>query len=237
MVAYRGTPKEDRAKALAGVALVHIALGGLILTGLNVENVRRTVEKLKTFDITEEPLPPPAPPPPQPRADRAKEEEGAAGKKAEASPIVVPKPKIEIPAKPPVPAAPVAGTGSATQSGAANYGIGPGAGGTGSGSGGAGSGDFSGFTPAQRITKIPDSQYRRIRDVSGQQSGRIAIRLKVNEDGQPSNCRIIRTSANPVVDNLICDLAVQYMRWKPARNAEGEPVAQDVDWYPDWSPR
>jgi periplasmic protein TonB len=237
MAAYRATPREDRAKALAGVLLVHVVLGAVILTGLNVENVRHVVEQLKTFDITEEPPPPPLPPPPQPRADRAKEEEGAAGKKAEPSPVVVPKPKIEVPAKPPVTAAPVAGTGNETRSGAASYGTGPGAGGTGSGRGGGGSGDFSGYTPAQRITKIPDSEYRRIIAKSGQRSGRIGITLKVNTDGRPSNCRIARTSGNPTVDSLFCELAVAYVRFRPATNAEGQPVAQDVTWHPDWSPR
>ena len=111
MASYTGTAGNDRAKALAGVVLVHVVLGAVIFTGLNVHNVRQVVESLKTFDIKEEPPPPPIPPPPHPRAEKAKEEEGAAGKKAEPSPIVVPKPKIVVPAKPPVPAAPVAGVG------------------------------------------------------------------------------------------------------------------------------
>lgn len=236
MAYYRGTEANDRAKALAGVLLVHVALGAVILTGLNVHTVRQAVESLKTFDIVEPPPPPPIPPP-QPRADRAKEEEGAAGKKAEPSPVVAPKPKIVVPANPPVRAAPVAGTGSASRSGAATAGTGPGAGGSGTGRGGGGTGDYSGFKPAQRIRKIPDSQYRRIAAVSGQRSGRIGIRLKVNIDGRPSNCRIIRSSGNQAADGLICELAVQYMRWQPARDPAGRPVAQDVDWYPDWSPR
>ena len=130
--------------------------------------------------------------------------------------MVVPKPKIELPAKPPVAAAPVAGTGSATTSGAANYGTGPGAGGSGTGRGGGGTGDFSGYTPARRISKIPDSQYRRIRAASGQSSGSIGITLKVNTDGRPSNCRIVRTSGNPVADALFCELAVDYVRFRPA---------------------
>lgn len=237
MAHYRGTAREDRAKALAGVLLVHVALGAVILTGLNVHNVRQVVETLKTFDIGEPPPPPPEPPPPREQAQRAKEEEGAAGKKAEPSPIVAPKPKIIVPAEPPVAAAPVAGTGSATTSGAATYGTGPGAGGSGAGRGGGGTGDFSGYTPARRITKIPDSEYRRITVVSGQRSGRIGITLKVNTDGRPSNCRIARTSGNPSVDALFCQLALQYVRFRPARDANGEPVAQDITWNPDWSPR
>ena len=237
MAAYRATETNERAKALAAVLVVHVALAAIIFTGLNVELVNRAVEGLKTFDITEEPPPPPQPPPPQTRADRAKEEEGAAGKKAEPSPIVVPKPRIEVPAEPPIAAAPVAGTGSATRAGAANYGTGPGAGGTGAGRGGGGTGDFSGYTPAQRITKIPDREYRRITAASGQRSGRIGITLKVNTDGRPSNCRVARTSGNPSVDSLFCDLAVAYVRFHPARDADGRPVAQDITWYPDWSPR
>jgi len=238
MANYTGTAREDRAKALVGVVLVHVALGAVILTGLNVRDVQRVVETLKTFDIDEPPPPPPQEPPrPREQAQRAKEEKGAAGKKAEPSPVVVPKPKIELPAKPPVAAAPVAGTGSATTSGAANYGTGPGAGGSGTGRGGGGTGDFSGYTPAQRISKIPDREYRRIRAASGQSSGRIGITLKVNTDGRPSNCRIVRTSGNPTVDDLFCELAVDYVRFRPARDADGRPVAQDITWYPDWSPR
>ena len=237
MASYRSTAREDRAKALAGVILVHVALGAIILTGLNVRIVQHAVEQLKTCDILGPPPPPPQPPPQQQRSERAREEEGAAGKKAEPSPVVAPKPKIVVPATPPVAAAPVAGAGSATRSGAATAGTGTGAGGSGSGRGGGGIGDFSGFTPAQRISKIPDRESRHISSVSGQRSGRVGIRLKVNTDGRPSNCRIIRPSGNPAADGLICRLAVQYMRWRPARDPQGRPVAQDVDWYPDWSPR
>ena len=237
MATYRATETNDRAKALAAVLLVHAALAAVIFTGLNVETVNRAVEHLKTFDITDDPPPPPQPPPPQPRAERAREEEGAAGKKSEPTPVVAPKPKIEVPAKPPIAAAPVAGTGNASRSGAADYGTGPGAGGSGTGRGGGGSEDFSGYTPAQRISKIPDREYRRITAVSGQRSGRIGITLKVNPDGRPSNCRVARTSGDPNLDSLFCELAVAYVRFRPARDAEGRPVAQDITWYPDWSPR
>lgn len=236
-MAYSGAYKEDRAKALLGVVAVHVILAAVILTGLNVRNVRHVVESLKTFDIKEiVPPPPPPPPPPQPQAQRAKEEEGAAGKKANPTPIVAPKPKIAIPAKPPIAAAPVAGTGSATTSGAANYGTGTGAGGSGSGRGGGGN-DFSGYTPAQRISKIPDREYRRIAALSGRSSGRMGLTLKVNTDGSPSNCRVARSSGDGGVDGLMCQLAVSYVRFRPARDAQGNPVAQDITWYPDWSPR
>jgi protein TonB len=190
---------------------------------------------LKTFDIKEPPPPPPAPPPPQQRAERAKEEEGAAGKKAEPSPIVAPKPKIVVPAKPPVAAAPVAGTGSATTSGAANYGTGPGAGGSGAGRGGGGTGDFSGYTPARMLNKIPDREDRRI---SGGRIpfGSATITFRVNPDGRMSNCRIVRSSGDTYVDSIVCQAATRHLRFRPARDPDGRAVAQDLTYTPTWRP-
>ena len=57
MASYRSNDRGDRAKALAGVVVVHVALGAAILTGLNVSTVSDAVERLKTFNITEAPPP------------------------------------------------------------------------------------------------------------------------------------------------------------------------------------
>jgi protein TonB len=234
MAAYRATPREDRAKALAGVLLVHVALGAVILTGLNVENVRHVVEQLKTFDITEEPPPPPVPPPPQPPADRAKEEEGAAGKKAEPSPVVVPKPEIEVPAKPPVAAAPIAGTGSATRSGAANYGTGPGAGGTGAGRGGGGTGDFSGYTPARLIRNLNRGDYHQL--AAGRlASGHAVVAITIDTSGLPATCRIIQSSGDPTVDAGLCPLVTRRLRFRPAMDAQRRPITYRLNYIADWS--
>ena len=231
MSSYRGTAdRPDKAKAIAAVMLVHVLLGAAILTGLNVRTVSQTVERLVTFEIREPPPPPPVPPPPpQPKPKQAKLDEGAAGKKANPSPIVAPKPRIPVPS--PLPAAPVAGTGSATTSGAADYGTGTGAGGSGSGRGGGG--DFSKFTPARRITKIPDREYRRL-SATGISRGSVGVTIKVNADGVPSNCRIARTSGDSDIDGLMCDLTLRYVRFSPALDEQGRPVAQDVTFYPNW---
>ena len=58
MAYYRATDRSDRAKAIAGVLLVHVALAAAILTGLNVSTVTAAVERLKTFNIAEAPPPP-----------------------------------------------------------------------------------------------------------------------------------------------------------------------------------
>ena len=230
MSSYRGTADPpSRAKAIAAVIAVHAALGAAILTGLNVDMVERVVDRLQTIDIRLPPPPPEPPPPPAREEKKVELEEGAAGKKADPSPIVAPKPRI--PVQSPLPAAPVAGTGSATTAGAADYGSGTGAGGSGSGRGGGG--DYSKFTPARRISKIPDREYRRLA-ATGIRSGSVGVTIKVNTDGSVSNCRIARTSGDGAIDALMCQLTVRYVRFSPARDDRGRPVAQDITFFPNW---
>jgi protein TonB len=233
---YRGSADgPSQAKAIAAVVAVHAALAFVILSGLHVQMVRDAVDRLKTFDLRNPPPPPPPPPPPKPQPkDSAKKEAGAPAKKAEASPVVAPKPRI--PVETPLPAAKVAGSGSASTSGAAAAGNGTGAGGSGNGPGGGGNVDYSRFTPARKITKIPDSQYRRFA-ATGMPVGSVAISIRVNPDGTPSNCRVVRTSGSSYADGLMCQLTQQYIRFSPARDPSGRPVAQDVTWAPNWSPR
>jgi protein TonB len=228
MSSYTGTAdRPDKAKAIGAVIVVHAVLAAAILTGLNVQAVRDVTERLQTIDIRLQPPPPPEPPPPPaPKPKPAKLEEGAAGKKAEPSPIVAPKPRI--PVQSPLPAAPIAGTGNAPTAGAAASGTGTGAG---YGRGGGGSG---GFTPAQKITKVPDSEYRRLVSVSGMDRGSVGVSIRVTPDGRATNCRVVRSSGSPVADSLMCQLTEQYVRFRPARDPEGRPVAQDVTWYPNW---
>jgi len=227
---YRGTAdRPDKAKAIVAVAAVHVALAAIILTGLNVRTVSQVVERLQTFDIVEPPPPPPNPPPPKPKPEQAKREAGAPAKKAEATPVVAPQPKIPAPS--PIPAAKIAGTGSASTSGAGTSGTGTGAGGSGNGPGGGGTG---GFTPAQKITKIPNEEYRRLVAISGMDRGTVGVAIKVTPDGVATNCRVVRSSGSPVADSLMCQLTEQYVRFRPARDPYGRPVAQDITWFPNW---
>jgi protein TonB len=233
MAGYRQS-RPDKAKAAAAALLVHLAIGAAFLTGLVVNVAKRPSEILQTFDVSQ----PPPPPPPiiEEEESAPKGDPGEAGKKAEPSPVVVSKPEIKVPAKSPVVAAPVAGQGAAASAGAALAGTGTGAGGSGSGLGGGGSGG-AGFTPALKITKIPDREYRRITAISGMRRGRVGLNVRVGPDGTPSNCRITRSSGNASVDSLMCQLTLTWVRFRPARDPQGRAVAQDITWFPDWSPR
>ena len=233
MSSYLGTAdRPDRAKAIAAVVAVHVALAFVIVTGLNVRMVAQAVEQLKTFNLQTPPPPPPVPPPPKPQPKpKMKQPEGAPAKKAEPTPVVAPPPRIPAPS--PIPAARVAGTGSASTSGAAASGSGTGAGGNGYGTGGGGTGSF---TPARKLTKIPNREYRRFAS-TGIPTGSVAISIRVNPDGSVSNCRIVRTSGSPYADSLMCQLTQEYVRFSPARDPSGRAIAEDVTWVPNWSPR
>lgn len=231
-MAYQGAETPDRLKAVGGVLVVHAALAALILSGLDVARVARTVERLKTFEIVQSP---PPPPPPRSAARRATGKVGAAARKARATPVIAQQPRILLPAKAPVIAAAIPSTGSARTAGAANDGTGTGAGGSGTGMGGGGSGDYSGYTPAQMLNKIPDREYRRI--ANGRiPRGSASIRFRVNPDGTMANCRITRSSGDAAVDWIVCDAATRYLRFSPARNRDGQPIAQDLSYTPTWRP-
>lgn len=229
---YRGIPgRPDKAKAIAGVVAVHAALAFVILSGLNVQMVERAVEHLTTINIKEPPPPPPFKPTPKPVPRPAvKRQEGPMAKKAESSPIVAPPPKLREPS--PVPAAKIAGEGAASTSGAAASGNGTGAGGRGIGPGGGGN-DFAGFTPARRISRIPDREYGQLA-ATGLRAGSVGVTIRVNPDGSVSNCRLARSSGNGYADALMCQLTLRYIRFDPARDPSGRPVAQDVTFFPNW---
>lgn len=226
MGTYRGSAEApDKAKAVAAVLVVHAGLAMVILSGLDVQSVVRTVERLKTFDIVEPPPPPPTPPPPQPRPDKAREAEGAAGKKAEPTPVVAPPPKILVPAKPPVVAAPVPGTGSAPTAGAALAGSGTGAGGSGTGRGGGGTGDAGrgGLGPKLLSGGPVRSDYRRLgARIAG--PTRAIVRLDIGTDGRVTACKLTASTGYADVDSRICPLLQPRMRWSPARDRAGRPI-------------
>ena len=230
MASYVAAERTDRWKAILAVGAVHVLLAMVILNGLNVRSVGQAVERLKTFDIALPTPPPPVTPPTPEHHEAAKQTEGAAAKKAEPTPLVAPP--TPLPVQSPVPAAKIAGTGTAASSGAASAGSGTGAGGSGTGAGGGGT---AGFTPARKITKIPDREYRKLAD-TGIARGSVSITILINPDGRPSNCRIARSSGSGLADALMCRLTLQFVRFSPARDASGRAISQEVTWAPNWAP-
>jgi protein TonB len=231
---YRGTAdRPDQAKAIAAVVAIHAALAFVILFGLDVRNVRQAVEQMTTIAINEPPPPPPIQPPkPAPKPQAMKKPEGAAAKQAEPTPVVAPQPKLPVPS--PVPAAKIAGTGTSTASGAARAGSGSGAGGSGAGPGGGGTADYSRFTPARLVRNLSRGDYRAL--AAGRMSaGRAMVSLRVEPTGQVTNCRVLRSSGDAYVDGGLCPLIMQRLRFLPALDDRGRPIAFQLDYVATWT--
>jgi protein TonB len=99
--------KRERLKAAAAVALLHLAIGYALVSGLGVRIVRDLAPQLKLFDVA---LPPPPPAPKTvPARQRTPRPEGAASPtslKASPSPIVAPPALVPVPS--PLPTTPEA---------------------------------------------------------------------------------------------------------------------------------
>ena len=231
-----GSP--ERAKAIAAVVAVHAALAFVILSGLSVKKVSQAALERTTTILIRRLPPPPAPraerPRPRARPQAAKRRDGAAAKATNPTPIVAPRPKLPLPS--PIVAAKAAGTGSTTNSGASLTGNAAGSGGSGRASGAAGNADYSHFTPARLVSNIPNSQYARLA-ATGIPSGAVGVTILVNPNGSVSNCRIARSSGDPSIDALACDLTQSYVRFDPARDPQGRAVAQDITYFPSWRRR
>lgn len=221
---FSATRRRPRPAVLVVVALVHVALFYVLVRALApraVQSVERSVVSAFTVSVT-------APPEPQP--EPAPEEAGAAGEPGREA---VPKPVTAPPARLPVREEPVpraSSTGTSARSGASDSGAGTGAGGsgagTGAGSGGSGSGGGAASKPVlvRTITDVrafpipPGGREARI-------GKSVVVRLGVSAEGRVTSCSVYRPSPFPETDAVVCRLASDQIRFEPARDASGQPVA------------
>ena len=110
--------------------------------------------------------------------------------------------------------------------GAGGFGTGLGSGRFGTGTGGGGGGGRP--TRARHISgsigpdDYPDSAYR------ARIGGTVHLRFTVAPSGRVSDCRVTRSSGSRELDSVTCRLIVTRFRYRPARNAEGVPIASTV---------
>lgn len=227
--AARGT----RVGVIVLVALLHVAaLLGLIRAFAPDFTAQVTRTVLSTFSVTV------VTPPPAPQPSKEPEPAGAAaeaGKKAVAREVKADKPKVDI-AKTPAPKA--ASTGSANSSGAKDAGAGTGAGGQGSGTGSGTGGTGTGGGLTRKVEKIAGEINsakdfpRDTRDL--RKDDYVIIAITVSAEGKPTACRIHRPSKDAQANAITCTLALQRFRFKPATDAQGNPVASTYGWRQRW---
>ena len=227
---------EDRAKATAGVAALHVLLGYALVTGLGYEPIRAAGENLKLFNVAPDP-PPPPPVKSIPERERSQAKEGASSPKslkARPTPVVAPPPRIVLPVKPPIRSAPKktpVPDGRDVRAGVSNVpgpGTGTGGSGEGLGSGGSGTGSGGGATKPVRLRgKIENSDYP-VSASTEQAGGSVSVVFTVERDGSVSGCRVARSSGRPDLDATTCRLIERRFVYKPATDGGGRPIQSIV---------
>lgn len=193
----------NRVVAIIIVALIHVAVGYALVTGLAYSAVKKAIERVTTVDIEEpeekppEELPPPPPDTPPP-------------------PIVAPPPPISISIAPPpirvvttppppapvILARPVAPPPPPPPSQA--RGVSP-----------KGQSNWAG-----RIQQNYPS--RALREGT---EGRVGVRVTVNGEGRVEACSVSSSSGSSVLDEAACQGMQRYARFDPALNDAGNPTS------------
>jgi len=232
-------PRRMSWQLIAAVAAAHVlALIGLTyafapdFTAMVVEEATSLVTvTVRTVD-TPEPVPSPANRP----------DEGAAAERGrEETPRAVTAPKVPIPRDDPAPRA--SSTGAANASGASAAGEGTGGGGTGdgtgSGRGGDGHGGIMATGPSVRSGRIDAARDFPIPD-GGRQvrfGTSVTAVFTVGTDGRATDCSISVPGPDPATNALVCPLVMERIRFNPAIDTEGNPVAARYGWRQDFTRR
>jgi periplasmic protein TonB len=235
-VAYRSDVNaRDKGGAIVAVAVVHAVLLFALLNLSGTIHLADPQSALKIINLSN--VPPPPPPAVALQQPRPKEKEGGSAPKnirSQATPIVAPKPKIETPPVQKIVASNTPRQGAAPAQGASNV-IGPGTGaggagtGTGSGSGGSGpggGGDNGVAEPPRLASPVlsgrdipPDLLNRWPRRAT------VFMRIRVDPRGYVAECTVDRGTGDPGIDNALCNIAHERLRFRPALNQSGQAVA------------
>ncbi len=220
---------------VAGIVLLHLAaLYGLARAFAPQITLVVEREVISAFSIT----PPPEPPPPEDATEPDQGAQGDPGRDAVAQPVSSPPPRKPLKIDKPLPRA--ASTGSATQAGAAAAGDGTGAAGSGLGTGSGNGGDGRGGGAATKPVVISGS-IDNARDFPVPPGGRearkgtqVIVRVIVGTDGRARDCSVARSSPDAEADRITCQLVESRLRFRPAMDASGNPVAAPFYWRQKW---
>ncbi len=221
------------------ILVLHIgALYGLarLLVPDMTRSVEQSVASVFTVTIT---APEETPDENQPVPDEGAQAE--AGRDATPSEVIAPVP--EVTTKPPDPLPQASSTGSEVDSGATDAGDGTGAAGngpgTGSGLAGGGRGGVAVTKPSVRSGNLDTAS-----DFPVPEGGRqtrfgksVTVVFTVTTDGRATNCSVARTSVDQQTTDLVCGLVAQKIRFNPARDRNGDPVAARYGYRVDFRSR
>jgi protein TonB len=229
--------RRDKGGAITAVIAIHAALLFALLHMSGKMDIGDAQQVLRVFDVKEVRPPPPPPPLQRNQQPKPKEKEGGSAPenvRSQATAVVVPKPQIELPQPPKIAAAETPRQGTAPTQGASDVrGPGTGAGGTGTGtgsgtggSGPGGGGDNGVAYPPRLVTPVLRGRdFSRILLDAWPGGAQVFLRLRIDSNGYVSECIIDRGTGVASIDSEVCALVHQRLRFRPALNRAGQPVA------------
>lgn len=234
---FRARRRRVSLPLIVVIAILHVAALYGLARAL-APDFTATVERevVSAFTITPAAQPDPPPPENQPEPDEGAQ--GDPGREAVAQPVTSQPPKVRVKEDAPLPRA--ASTGTANESGAADAGAGTGAAGTGLGTGSGNRGSGRGGIPVSKPVHISGS-IDNARDFPVPPGGRearrgtqVIVRVIVGTDGRARDCSIFRASPDPQADRITCQLVESRLGFRPATDANGNPVAAPFYWRQQW---
>lgn len=222
---YTAIRKRPNIWVILLIVLIHLGIFYVLVRSFApgaVATVERTVVSAFTVTVT-------APEKPEPAAPEPEGAQGDPGKDAVPKPTTAPTPKVRMREDRPAPRA--SSTGAADTAGATDSGAGTGAAGAGSGTGSGNGGGGRGGGAASK-PEIISGQLNSARDFPVPPGGRearigtsVIVKVTVLPSGRATNCSVYRASPFPETDQATCRLVVEKLRFKPATNSAGEPIA------------
>jgi protein TonB len=197
---------SNRTAAIIIVALIHVALGYALVTGLAYNVIKKAAEDLKTFDVEEEPPPPEEKPPPPEKTEVPPPPQVVAPPpivrtNVTAPPIistpVAPPPVITPVARPAPPAPPAPPPPRVSQAARAR----------------------GNLVALFSTDDYPQSAIR------NEEQGTTAVRLTIGGDGRVSDCNITSSSGSSALDNATCSILRRRARFTPAKDQAGNPIS------------
>ena len=191
--------------AIIIVALIHVAVGYALITGLAYSALKKAIEHVTTVDVSEPPPPPPdTPPPPEPNTPPPPVAPPPPLNISVTPPQIQTQPNIPPPAPPAVivpPPAPVAPPAPPPPK----------------------------FTPKAAVPKGNPGSWATTDDYPStalreEKEGVTRFSLTVSPDGRVSNCSITGSSGTPELDQAACRAITRRARFTPATDGEGNPT-------------
>lgn len=198
----------SRVVSIVIVALIHVAVGYLLISGLAMSAVKEIAERVTTVDIEEPEPEPEEEPPPPPEPETAPPPPVAPPPPINVSvapPPIVTQQQIPPPAPPalivppPAPPAPPPAPPPPSQARPASP-------------------DGQARWQRRIIENYPSRALRR------EIEGTVGVSVTINAEGRVSGCRVTR-SADPILDEAACADMTRYARFNPALNDAGNPTS------------